>query len=242
MPVKRPAASPAAGSGPAAGRAPARTARRRDTLAARTREDILLAAARMLGRSGWKSVSLTDIAAELGFTAPAIYVYFESKEAIFVELARTLGRELEETFALAAAPPGTGLREQLATLVRRQLEWGDRRREVFAAFLAQRMRGEDLACSDPAVRRAFGGPGDYLGRLTAWMRQAVRRPADLSGVPADEAACLLMGVMHGFFVRWLVGQPSERLADQADRIVEFFFHGVSGSPAAGSSSPERSSP
>jgi AcrR family transcriptional regulator len=237
MPVKRTAvAASAATSRPAAGRAPARAVSRRDTLAARTREDILVAAARMLGKSGWKSVSLTDIAAELGFTAPAIYVYFESKEAIFLELARTLGRELEETFAPAA--PGAGLREQLAALVRRQLEWGDRRREVFAAFLAQRMRGEDLACSDPGVRRAFGGPGDYLARLTAWMQKAVRRPADLAGVPADQAACLLMGVMHGFFVRWLISQPAERLADQADRIVAFFFHGVSGSPATSTPSRE----
>jgi AcrR family transcriptional regulator len=217
MPVKRTSTS-----------AP-RTLRRRDALLARTREEILLAAARVLGRSGWKAVSLQDIADELGFTAPALYVYFESKEAIFVELARTLGRELEETFALPAAP-GADLRERLATLVRRQLEWGDRRREVFAAFLAQRMRGEDFACSDPAVKRAFGGPGDYLARLTAWMKQAVRRPAELHGVPPEQAACLLMGVMHGFFVRWLLPsqQPAERLADQADRIVQFFFHGICG--------------
>jgi AcrR family transcriptional regulator len=206
----------------------ARAPRRRDALITRTRDDILLAAARVLGRSAWKAVSMQDIADELGFTAPALYVYFESKEAIFVELARTLGRELEETFALPA-PAGADLRERLATLVRRQLEWGDRRREVFAAFLAQRMRGEDLACSDPAVKRAFGGPGDYLGRLTAWMKQAVHRPGELQGVAPEQAACLLMGVMHGFFVRWLLEPTgSQRLADQADQIVDFFFHGVSG--------------
>src|SRR6266540_1991452 len=50
----------------------ARAPRRREVEIARTREDILVAAARALGRSGFGSVSMQDIAAEVGFTAPAL--------------------------------------------------------------------------------------------------------------------------------------------------------------------------
>ena len=57
-----------------------------------------MAAARALARSGFNAVSMSDIAEEVGFTAPAIYAYFDSKEAIFAELLRTLepraGRDL----------------------------------------------------------------------------------------------------------------------------------------------------
>ena len=60
-----------------------RPARHRDVEVARTREDILLAAARALGRRGFGSVSMQDIAAEVGFTAPALYAYFPGKEEIF---------------------------------------------------------------------------------------------------------------------------------------------------------------
>src|SRR5215471_6062343 len=91
--------------------------RRRALAIARTREDILMAAASVVARSRTHAVSLQDIAAEVGFTAPALYAYFDSKEAIFAELLRLLGRELAGTFTPEPAPGGS-FRERVGALVR----------------------------------------------------------------------------------------------------------------------------
>lgn len=208
-----------------AARKPRKATRRRAIAAARTREDILMAAARALARSGFKAVSMQDIADEVGFTAPALYVYFESKEAIFAELLRTLGRELAETFE-PKPPAGMPFRERLACLLRRQLEWTDRRREIFLAMFALRMRGEAPEAHTGSNKSACRGPIEYLQRLGHWMRRG-----DLGGHDPDEAACVLMGIGHGFFLRWITSDVGEKLADRTEEILDLFFHGVLGSRA-----------
>jgi AcrR family transcriptional regulator len=192
---------------------------------ARTREDILMGAARALARRGFGAVSMQDIADEVGFTAPALYAYFDSKEAILADLVRTLGDELAATFE--APPPGLSFRQRVALLVRRQLEWADRRRDAFIAFFALKMRGEGEVLHAARGRQPWGGPGDHLRQLGDWIRRAAPKPADLHGHDPAEAASFLMGIVHGFFLRWITN-PRERLADQADRILDFFFYGLLG--------------
>jgi len=60
----------------------ARTERRRD----QTRAEILDTAREVVLRSGLASFTLADVADELGLTKPALYYYFDSKEALLFEL------------------------------------------------------------------------------------------------------------------------------------------------------------
>jgi AcrR family transcriptional regulator len=203
---------------------------RRELEIARTREDILIAAARALGRRGFGSVSMQEIAAEVGFTAPALYAYFSSKEEIFSELRAMLLRELAETFQPPPAP-GQSFRRRLSILVGRQLEWADRRRDVFLAFLAVRARGEAMPFRAQGTVAAPGPPGHILA-MARWMAQAAEHPDDLGGCDPEEAACILFGICHGFLLRWVLRGSQARLADEAGRIIDFFFHGVRGAAAA----------
>jgi AcrR family transcriptional regulator len=197
---------------------------------ARTRDEILLAAARALARSGHKAVSMSDIATEVGFTAPALYAYFSSKESIFEALVAMLGREIGETFL--TPPRGLPFREKLRLLVREALTWADRRGEHLQALFALKLRGYGLACP-PDGEPDHRGWELYTPRMAAWLRQAGRRSPELAGRDPDEAACVLVGIMHGFFLRWLASKagaaaPPVRLAEQTDRIVDFFLYGISG--------------
>ncbi len=210
--------------------------RRRALAAARTRDEILLAAARALARSGHKAVSMSEIAAEVGFTAPALYAYFSSKESIFAALVELLGREIGETFV--TPPRGLPFREKLRLLVREVLSWADRRRELLLALMALRMRGFGLPCSPGSGPEPAPPPrwDVYTPRVAEWLRLAGRRAPELAGQDRDEAACVLVGIMHGFFLRWLAVNPGDtnpggRLAEQTDRIVDYFLHGIQGGAA-----------
>ena len=212
-------------------RARARTpTRRRELAAARTRDEILLAAARALARSGHKAVSMSDIAAEVGFTAPALYAYFSSKESIFAALVEVLGREIGETFV--TPPRGLSFRDKLRLLVREVLTWADRRREHLQALVTLKMRGYGMSCP-PGSEAAPQGWDVYTPRMVGWLRQAGRRSPELAGRDPEDAACVLVGIMHGFFLRWLASNPAgaspaRRLADDSDRIVDFFLYGIQG--------------
>ena len=201
---------------------------------ARTREDILLAAARCLARGGFNAVSMQEIATEVGFTAPALYAYFESREAIFEELFLSIRRELIAIFEPARGPrrgAGTGPRpfsRRLGELIRRQLEWMDGRRDVFLAVMALKMRAEAWAsrpsrkdCSEPM-------PMLHLRLLAEWLT-IESTVADRGGFDAGEAASFLLGTMQGFIWRWLRDPGADRrLADETDRILALFLHGLLG--------------
>lgn len=229
MTKTRPARGAAGAARAGRGRRPPR---RRALEIERTREDILQAAARALARSGHRSVSMREIADEVGFTAPALYAYFDSKEAIFAELARTLFRELEATFAYEP-DRSVPFRQRLTAFMRHQLSWADRRRDVFLALSALRMRGERLPPALAREAKAAGrpvGPARHLDLLAGWLARAIDRPADLGGHDPGLAATLLFGIGHGFFLRWVTSATDHHLADQVDQLIEFYFCGLTGAP------------
>ncbi len=189
----------------------------------------MLAAARALGRRGFGSVSMQEIAAEVGFTAPALYAYFPSKEDIFSELQAMLRREIAETFQ-PPPPAGQPFRRRLSILLRRQLDWADRRRDVLQAFTAMRARGEAMPFRTQAGQPPQGPP-TFLRAMADWIGQAAEHTEDLGGCDPEEAAALLFGVCHGFLFRWLFAGSQTRLADETERILDLFFHGVLGAPA-----------
>jgi AcrR family transcriptional regulator len=218
-------------------------ATRRDAQVARTREEIVLAAARCLARGGIGAVSMQQIAAEVGFTAPALYMYFESREAIFEELFLGVRRELQELFAgpapAARERGAAAFSRRLAAMIRRQLEWMDRRRDVLQGAMALRLRADPWRPRTTAKGPdAQGEPMPLLHQrlMTEWL-SAEAKHADvktfLGGYDAGEAASFLLGTMQGFIWRWLRSPiPGQRVADETDHILALFFHGVLGARAA----------
>ncbi len=141
-----------------------------------------------------------------------------------------LHNELTATFQ-PPPPEGQSLRRRLSILLGRQLEWADRRRDVFLAFVAMRARGEPVAFGAGAGDADDPGPRAFLRAWAAWLAQgAADHPAELGGCDPDEAASVLLGICHGFLLRWLLSGSKSRLADDTERILDLFFHGVLGAP------------
>ena len=73
-----------------------------------TRINILDAALQIVKDDGWQALSMRKIADKIEYTAPIIYEYFASKEAILLELTRKgyliLARGLEEAKAQHRSP------------------------------------------------------------------------------------------------------------------------------------------
>jgi len=187
----------------------------------RVREDIMTVAARLLATSGHRAVSMQDIAAELGFTPSALYVYFDSKQAIFTELLQTVEAELRQVFE-EPAPAGADLRTRLRALLERQLELTDRRRYAFMAFVELK-----ASCDSGRSDEARFDETAYFRSLVEWFRAEVN-PAEVGELSPDDAAWLFIGICNGFFMRWMFEAQTGRMADQADAILDRFFYGVSG--------------
>jgi len=84
--------------------------------------EILDAALAVFAQKGFAATKLDDIAAKAGITKGTIYLYFDSKQALFEALARqSVGAQIEQVTAQLANFPGTSaelLRFVLSTMGR----------------------------------------------------------------------------------------------------------------------------
>ncbi len=63
------------------------------------RRQILEMAEKLFGQKGYKQTSLEEIAEALNITKPALYLYFKSKEALFMEIIKKRFKELNESLS-----------------------------------------------------------------------------------------------------------------------------------------------
>ncbi len=101
--------------------------------------EILEAAIGLFAKRGFEATTMQDVAAQVGMTAPALYYYFDSKQALLFEVIElNLERILERLEAALAAVGGTAT-ERLQAFVRThlafQLEKVERARVYNAMFL-----------------------------------------------------------------------------------------------------------
>src|SRR6266508_6790574 len=86
------------------------------------RDDILSAALRLVEQRGPAGITMREVAAELGYSATAIYRHFASKEELLLALKLQAGDLLAEEMEVARQEPT--LEAQLHAMAHRYLEFG----------------------------------------------------------------------------------------------------------------------
>ncbi|WP_329062345.1 TetR/AcrR family transcriptional regulator [Amycolatopsis sp. NBC_01480] len=85
---------------------------------ARTRAQLLDAAAQVFARKGFAGASVDDIAAQAGFTTGALYSHFSSKEEVFIELLASRSRHRLVEAVEIVADAGRSLDETRSAMSR----------------------------------------------------------------------------------------------------------------------------
>ncbi len=196
-------------------------ARRRTREVAVVREEILDAAARAFCRAGYSAATMQAIAREAGFAASALYTYFESKEDIHDALIASVRQELRDSLQVTL-PRGLTFAQRMESLLLRQLEQVERRREAYQLF---------YALAPAASHTARGGPPQlvvYADLLAAWMAEGLPKA---QRVHAPDLAWLFVGIAWSFKRRWLLtatGPEAIPLTAQVERILALFLKGAEG--------------
>lgn len=193
---------------------------RREREIARTRQDILEAAARAFSRSGFKAATMQDIAKEAGYTAASLYGYFESKEAILNALRQLVLDELAESF-LAPFPDELDFRQKLEALFHRQLDFAKRRFDLFALLHAGASLGE--GCQD----MGRSGFEHRVGLLTEFLTEHAS-PRTLGGRPPRDGALVITGITSAFFYDWILNGDETPSAERFLSLIDLILHGLSG--------------
>lgn len=101
----------------------------------RTRAQLLTAARRVFGTSGYVTLRMGDVAAEAGMSMGALYRYFPNKDEMFLSLIGTIHEELFNASQAPGIDFGTHPYEALLHANRGYLEHYSVNRDVMRAFI-----------------------------------------------------------------------------------------------------------
>lgn len=183
----------------------------------RTRDDIVAAAWRLAERDGLASLTLRDLAAEVGMRAPSLYSYFDSKVAIYDAMFAQAHSEMDDALRAAAADtdidPASEPHAWLAFGARRWLALCQASIPRYQLMYTRVIPGWEPSPNAYAASLAS------FARLREWLAGA--------GVTDDSDVDLWTTTVAGLAAQQIANEPGgRRWVDLTDRAVRMFLREV----------------
>jgi AcrR family transcriptional regulator len=165
---------------------------RRERQKAELRETILAAASRIMAEEGWSALTMRKIADAIEYSPATIYLHFESRDEIAMQLVR-------DGFAalLAHMEPATRVadpRERIALLGRCYVDFARARPQTYRLiFMEDERFAEQVMARFKETEDADGGAFAFL---TATVNELIH-DGTFVALPPDTVAGLLWAALHG---------------------------------------------
>ncbi|WP_113369787.1 TetR family transcriptional regulator [Rhizobium sp. SYY.PMSO] len=187
--------------------------------AARTREEVLTAAAEIFYENGVSGSSLEKIAKRAGVTRGAIYWHFKDKAEVLTALHSEI-RLPQEAIVDYAIEHGhddpLGLIEQGAVEVLQILAEDEHQQRVFAIMILGCEFTEHLT---DAAQRIITANDEMFGKLQKLIEMAHERNTLAPLWTVDAAARGIQCSMNGLLAEWLRSDKSFPLVDVGERLI-----------------------
>jgi AcrR family transcriptional regulator len=177
-----------------------------------TRQKLLTAAEEEFGGKGFHAASVSSITMRAGVGQGTFYLYFHSKDEIFLTLVRDIGRALRKRMAIA----GAGAPDRLAAERRSLQSFLEFALEHPGLYrIVQESQFVDETVFREYYERIANGGADSL-------REAGKR-GEIGDGDAEAWAWALMGIGHFLGMHWCLWQrklPEPEVIDAVMRMVE----------------------
>ena len=187
----------------------------------RRRAHILLASSALFSQRGYHATSIADVIEAAGISRGTFYLYFDSKDAIFLELMEHFIQRIMAVVEVVD-PEGEAPTQRIADNVRRVVDVVFEQRELALMVLRESfgMRPD----VDEKLERFYGFVRDMLeGALRNGARHGLTRKVD-EGL----AATALIGAIKEVFLHQLLreGGEHEPRAAVAEALLDFGLRGL----------------
>lgn len=187
----------------------------------RKRASILCAARAVFSRKGYSVASVEDVAEEARIAKGTLYLYFKSKEELYMAALandlRALAEQVREEVESAR-----GFREKIRAFLRVRLEYCKSHEDFLRIYLAEY---GSIFLKTPVSRELWQLLRENLRYVASVIEQAVKR-GEIRPVPAGALAASLVDVSRGLMERRLLGWKEFRAPDEIEFAVEMFCAGL----------------
>ncbi|HLI84363.1 MAG TPA: TetR/AcrR family transcriptional regulator [Bryobacteraceae bacterium] len=197
----------------------------------RKRFAILDAARTIFSRKGYAETAVDDVAEEAGVAKGTLYLYFKSKEELYlaalVSDVRAMTAEARKEMERAS-----GLREKLRAFLRMRVEFSKLREDFLRIYLAEYGNTFIKSVHSTELMQLVRENMRYVAKV---FEQASLKK-EIGPVPAGAAAAALFDIARGLMERRLLGWKEFRAANEVDFSIDLLMYGIQ---AYGKSTPKR---
>ena len=184
-----------------------------------TRRRLLNAAEQEFGAKGYHGASVSSITQRADIAQGTFYLYFHSKEEMFVTLVRDIGHQLRAHSTQAIGQARNRLEAERLGL------------EAFLQFTAKH-RGlyrivQESQFVDPQIFREYY---EKLAEGYAVALASAARKGELAEGDAETRAWAMMGIGHFLGLKWCLWQKKQPPQEVLDEVMGFITHGMGPRP------------
>ncbi len=162
------------------------------------RTQILNAAVRCFARKGYYATTIEDLVTETGLSRGALYLYYPSKEAIYLAISQQWRCGLEETIRARLTPDLSP-----AAILRVLIEVNGEHVQASSDACRVLMEGWNLGQQIPVLaERAKQQQERSVAGLGQLLRAAVAAGEFRADIEIETQAQILMAILHGLMVQW----------------------------------------
>lgn len=204
------------------------------------RNAFLDAAACAFAQSGFAGTSMREVAEAAGYTAPALYLYFKNKQALYQALLDRLNGEIGELIAALPLARDLTFEQRVGYWTRELFEFVAARAAVFQV-VGTVVAGAGSPARQSSAQRQSSLLAQRDAVVGAWL--AGGKPRERVGsLSASEAAAFFRMLALHFWTEWSAehrtnARAAGLFADRAPLAARLFLYGVSGQPPAVNAEP-----
>ena len=162
------------------------------------RTQILDAAVRCFARRGYYETTIEDLVTETGLSRGALYLYYPSKEAIYLAISERWGCGLEEAIRARLTPDLSP-----ASILQVLIEVNGEHVQAEADACRILMEGWNLAYYIPALaERKAQQQAHSVAALSQLLRAGIEAGEFRTDMQVETQARILMATLHGLMVQW----------------------------------------
>jgi AcrR family transcriptional regulator len=185
-----------------------------------TRQRIMRVAASEFARLGFDQANINVIAEQAGMGKGTIYLYFENKRDLFLEMLRFIAQAQLAVIRAALAPEGT-LRQRLERLFRAFAHLAEEESDHFNVYMSA-LYGVNRAFQEEATKLLR----DYVAVIALLLEQSQAR-GEIHTQQVEAAALMVLSLTESYILSARVLGQSERvIVQQAGQVAELILHGI----------------
>jgi AcrR family transcriptional regulator len=185
-----------------------------------TRQRIIRQAASEFARLGFDQANINAIAEQAGIGKGTIYLYFENKRDLFLEMLRSIAQAQLTVIRAALAQEGT-LRQRLERLFRAFAHLAEEESDNFNVYMSA-LYGVNRAFQAEAIKLLR----DYVAVIGLMLEQSQTR-GEIHSRNIEATALMVLSLTESYILSAKVlGQSEPVIVQQAGPVAELILRGI----------------